>query len=167
MRYLITLAVLLIGITALATEVNKEAIATREVTAYINHWSRDLAGRHRRRAMRFVPNVARWSVYYDVDPLLVAVTITMESAWKPRVRGPVGEIGLTQVHSREAKRGFKLWIPDQQIRAGAKWLRRCLDTCGSTRRAVAMYASGSCSANWPGLNKRMRAYRRAVRMFRK
>jgi len=144
-----------------------KSVATKEVTQYIKYWSKKLHPRHRRRALHFVKPIVHWSLNYGVDPLLVVSTMDVESSFYPNARGPNGEVGLMQLHSKESKARFKIWIPAQNIRAGTKWLKRGLDTCGSVRGAIAFYNPGKCNIVWPGLKKRLRLYQKAVKMFRK
>lgn len=168
-RILVILIILIIGAStlALAHDINREAQAMAEVTRYVEDWSKNLPTRYRRRALRHVYSVAHWSIYYDIDPLLVAVLISLESSWNTRARGKLGEIGLMQVLARGARKGFNLSTGDGQIQAGVRWLRVCIDDCdGSIRRGVNNYATGSCTKNWRGLRYRMRLYSRAVKFFR-
>ena len=167
MKGLLLVFIMLIGTAALAHDIGREAKATSEITAYLMDWTKNLAMRHWRRAAKHIASAAHWSTYYNVDPLLVSVTITLESSWDPNAQGDIGEIGLMQLHSPEAKRGFDLTDPNQQIEAGVKWLRTCIDQCGGdVRQGVNKYATGECKKPWGKLDYRMRRYRRAVRLFR-
>jgi hypothetical protein len=153
---------------ALCQEIDKHAIATAEVTRYVMDWTRNVPQSYRRRALAHVESVARWSLHYDVDPLLVATIVSLESSWRSDALGKRGEVGLMQLHSDRAKAGFDLTDADQQIEAGVQWLRTCIEVCdGDVERGVNMYGTGHCRARWAALEYRMGRYHRAVKMFRK
>jgi membrane-bound lytic murein transglycosylase MltF len=154
--------------TALCQEIDRHAIATAEVTRYVIDWTKNVPQRYRRRALAHVESVARWSLHYDVDPLLVATIVSLESSWRSVAVGALGELGLMQVHADKAKAGYDLTDADQQIQAGTRWLRTCIEVCdGDVQRGVNMYATGHCRAPWAALEYRMGRYYRAVRMFRR
>jgi len=166
MRLIAVLLVFALGLTAAAQQFDQEARATIEITRYVEDWSKNLPRSHRR-AMRHVPIVAHWATEYEVDPLLVAVIVSLESSWKVGATGARGELGLMQFHADKAKAGFDLTVPDEQVHAGTRWLRICIDTCGGdAEQGLNNYATGSCTAPWSGLAYRLRHWRRAVRLFR-
>jgi len=167
---IISLIIFCIGAVALAQELDRESIAYIEVVRYVEDLTKNLPSVYRNRAMKHVQSVAHWSVYYDVDPLLVAVKVSLESSWRSGARGKSDrEIGLMQIHpgNKRAREGFDLSEPDQQIQAGVKELRYCIDKCeGNIKQGINAYATGSCTEEWSGLGYRWRLYQRAVERFR-
>lgn len=147
---------------------NQESVAYAEVASYVDDWTKNLAPRYRQRAVRHVYSVAHWSIHYSVDPLLVAVCVSLESSWRVNAIGHVGEIGLMQIHpgNKSALKDIDVSTGDGQIQAGTRWLAECIDLCGDTKRGLNAYATGSCSQEWRGLNYRWRLYQRAVKRFR-
>lgn len=117
---------------------------TEAITEYVTDFMR-VCPRYRKPAIGLVPLVVRVSTEEGVDPFLMAVTVSKESAW--RINGKLGqsrgEVGLTQVHGLAAK-GQDLTNPEGQIRAGARWMKRCLDKCGSVLNGINAYLSGRC-----------------------
>ena len=165
-RFLFLLFIAALGVAGGAQQLDREARATREITRYVEDWARNIP-RSRRRALRHVISVAHWSVQYSVDPLLVAVIVSLESTWNPGATGKAGEIGLMQVHAPEAKRGFDLNDPDEQVHAGVRWLRVCIDTCGgNVVDGLNNYATGRCRPHWNMLAYRLKRWKRAVKLFR-
>jgi len=152
--------------TASAQDINRESEAIYEVSKYVEHWTQNIQKRFRMRAKKHIPPVAHWSTMYNIDPLLVSVMVSLESSWDPHAKGKKGEIGLMQVHSKEAKAGFDLNDPDQQIHAGVLWLKKCIDKCGYVSLGVNMYATGYCHPRWKGLSYRLRKWRDAIRLVR-
>lgn len=162
---------ILISSVAIANEIDRETIASIEVTRYIDSWVSKYSPGYqnvlKRRALPHVPSVVKWSLYYDIDPLLTAVTISLESSWIKGATGAIGEVGLMQVHSPKAKKGFDLSTGDGQIQAGVHWLRVCIDECnGSLEQGVNNYGTGSCTKEWSMRDYRLRKYRKAVRLTR-
>lgn len=168
-RSLAALAIAALGTVALAQELDREATATAEVTRYVEDWAANLPPKFRRRALAQVSSVAQWSARYEIDPLLVAVLVSLESSWRVDARGKVGEIGLLQIHprNRRALEGADMSTGNGQIEAGVKWLRFCVEQCGGDlRRGLNAYATGHCSPEWRGLAYRWRLYQKAVKRFR-
>lgn len=167
-RLLIAAIIAIVGTVGFAQELDRQAVATAEVQQYVRDWSANLPPRYYRRALEQVPSVVSWSVVYDIDPLLVAVLVSLESSWRVDARGKVGEIGLMQIHpkNRRALEGADMRDGDGQIEAGVKWLRACIDQCGDVRRGLNAYATGHCDPEWRGLAYRWRLYQRAVSKYR-
>jgi soluble lytic murein transglycosylase-like protein len=166
----IILSLALWGGGALAQEIDIEAVAVAEVTRYVIDCFKQLKQYHLRRALRYVPSVAVYSIKYGIDPLLTATIITPESGWHKNAISSIGAIGLMQVHADRAKSGFDNLVedPDQQIEAGCKWLRTCIDKCGGdVKQGLTSYATGKgCKAPWSALEYRWGLYEEAVKKFR-
>lgn len=168
-RILIFLFCFSLGAAALAQELERETVAHAEISAYLTWWTSRSSEKVRARAFKHVASAAHWATFYKLDPLLVAERISGESSWNPRAIGfQRGEIGLMQLHSKGAKKGFDLTDPDQQVQAGCKWLRKCIDAChGNVKRGLNMYARGGCTKPaWKNLDYHWNAYQSAVKRFR-
>ena len=98
-------------------------------------------------ALKLLPTIEGYSAIHAIDPLLVSVVISHESAWKTNAHNAdKNEKGLMQVHGVCAK-GFDLSVPEQQIQAGIACLARARDACdGSLKQTLTMYQSGRCKA---------------------
>jgi len=142
------------------------ADARDELEEYVKDWTRDLGPKGKQRALDQIDNVLRSATAHGIDHLLLAVMISKESSWNFRAVGKRGEVGLLQVHTRFAKKGFDLTQSAQQIEAGATWLKKCITRCGTVRGGVNAYTTDSCTAPWRGLGHRMSAYRAAVKKYR-
>lgn len=107
------------------------------------------------RALALMPVVEGYSAIHAIDPIVPAVVIACESAWKTRAIGEIGEIGLMQVHGQCA-RGHDLRVAEQQIAAGITCLAAARDACdGSLRQTLTMYQSGSCVARTKTTKRRI------------
>ena len=136
-----------------------------EVDQYIQHFMREVPMYRYRNAREFVPHVVAYAEQHAIDPLLLAVTISLESSWMPDVVGTKGERGLTQVHG-VAARGYDLTSAEQQIEAGASWLAKCIDDCGSILGGLSKYQAGTSCRPHKASRKRLRLYREARREIR-
>jgi len=102
---------------------------------------------------RFYRQLAAWAWIHtretDIPPEVVLAVAFHESSWKPWVVGSAGEIGLMQLHGRRAWMSFDpetlLRQPVLNVWAGVQHLRRSYAQCGSLRRGLIQYASGSCA----------------------
>ena len=90
--FILSTAIFLLGAAALAQEIDREAVAVAEVTRYVMDWTRNVPQSYRRRALQHVPSVAVHSLRYQVDPLLTAVMVSLESSWNMKACGKLGEI---------------------------------------------------------------------------
>jgi hypothetical protein len=137
----------------------------KAVSAYVKDFMA-LSPRRRDKALELVPEVVQAATEAGIPPMLLAVTISKESSW--RVNVPLGksrgEIGLTQIHGLAAK-GQDLTTPVGQIRAGARWLRKCVDRCGSIREGINAYVSGKCKPITKAGRRRYKIYLLAVERF--
>lgn len=103
-----------------------------------------------------------------LDPDLVRAIIQCESAYNPMAKSRMGSMGLMQLMPQTAARfGAKdPWQVDQNLQAGAKYLRFLLDHYkGDTARAVTAYNAGSNAVDQSGgmaPNEESRLYAKAV-----
>jgi len=99
----------------------------------------------------FYKEIAVASEATGVPPELIASVVMQESTGDPLAIGNVGEIGLMQVDPDtlpdvgmtpdQLRQGDEVF-PDQQIMAGAQYLRQLFDQYGSWEQAVLAYNGG-------------------------
>jgi soluble lytic murein transglycosylase len=108
----------------------------------LSYWQRELW-----RERLFDPEITKAAARYKVDPLLVKAVIWQESHFDRNARGKAGEIGLMQLMEltgqewAEAERiqnftSTQLWIPSDNIHAGAWYLAKCLRRYTNTDNAL-------------------------------
>jgi aromatic ring hydroxylase len=61
---IIALALALCGFAALAQEVTREAVATAEVTRYVEDWTKDLPAKRRAKIFRYI-----WQIFFSLFSL--------------------------------------------------------------------------------------------------
>jgi soluble lytic murein transglycosylase-like protein len=91
------------------------------------------------------PLVQRAAQAHGLQAALLKAIIEVESGFNARARSPKGAIGLMQVMPATAARygQFDLYSPEQNIDAGARYLRDLLGMFGGdVRLAVAAYNAG-------------------------
>lgn len=112
--------------------------------AYIEHFLSNYPTRTKK-ALELVSTIEKYSSQYNINPVVVVVTMAMESSFKMRCVGfAKNEVGLMQVHGVCAT-GHNLDSADGQIHAGIACLAMARDACdGSVKQMLTMYASGSC-----------------------
>jgi hypothetical protein len=158
MKHLIIIMVLLFAIPA-------KTDTTQELTDFISDFLR-LYPQRQTQALTYIPTIIA-ECGEDIDPLLIAVIISMESSWKFDAEGERGERGLLQIMPRYG-RNFRLDDPLEQIRAGVDHFRRALTMCdGNLKDAINAYGCGQCKPHRRFLQWRWRWYRRAIRRYRK
>jgi soluble lytic murein transglycosylase len=88
--------------------------------------------------------ILRWARAYSVEPALVKAVIAAESNFEPRAISRVGAQGLMQLMPETARTlGVREpFEPEQNVAAGARYLRAMLDRYGDLRRALAAYNAG-------------------------
>jgi soluble lytic murein transglycosylase-like protein len=121
-----------------------------------------------KRALGYIPVIVTHAKLQELDPLLVAVMVSFESAWDFEAVGKIGERGLMQTH-RHASKGFDMQDPAQQIAAGCAHLARAVRHCkGDLPGALSRYGTGKgCRPLARFVKRRLKAYRAAVKRYRK
>ena len=163
---LLCFLVISLEVSVIADVLSRHAVADAEVSRFIFEWTKNLAPRHRLRAFKHKESVVHWSLEYDVDPLLVARIISMESSWRQHVQGKLGEVGLMQVHNSKMRKKYNVEDPHENIRAGCELLRECIDKCDTLKAAIGCYGAGPCTEDGEWLARRWRKYQRDVKRFR-
>lgn len=142
-----------------------KADTAQELTEFIRDFL-TLYPKRQYEALSYIPTIVA-ECGEDIDPLLIAVMISMESSWKLTARGKLGEIGLLQIMPRYGK-GYRLTDPHEQIRAGIDHLRGGLKMCGGNiKDAVNALGCGKCKPHGTFLKWRWQWYERAKRRYRK
>lgn len=97
-------------------------------------------------ALALIPLIVRHSESNDINPLLTAFIISLESSFLTDAVGENNDTGLMQVvKGGVCARGQDLTTADGQIKAGVECLARARDSCdGSLKQMLTMYASGKC-----------------------
>lgn len=90
------------------------------------------------------PLIEKYATKYDLDPWLVRGVIQVESNFHPGAMSPVGAGGLMQLMPGTASYlGCQdRFDPEQNIAAGARYLRMMLDRFGDTDLMIAAYNAG-------------------------
>ncbi|NIQ96019.1 MAG: lytic transglycosylase domain-containing protein [Desulfuromonadales bacterium] len=106
-----------------------------------------------------------------LDPLLIGVVISTESAWDSKALGKLGELGFMQVHG-PARGGFSeqdLRRPENQLAAGIRFLRKAVDLCeGDLPGGLNLYQTGrACRPLIRAVKRRWKRYQKALKLFRK
>jgi soluble lytic murein transglycosylase-like protein len=168
-------------------EVDHRALVEAELSAYIVDFLAPIrrSRQYRRRlsaALKNVPVILdlveadmtrhEFGHLDPLDPLLIGVVISFESAWDYTAIGPLGERGFMQVYSRPARGGFsdrELAKPENQLAAGIRFLRRAIDMCrGDLPGALTLYQTGrACRPLARAVKRRWRTYQKALKLYRK
>lgn len=171
--------VIVMGIIAFALIMSGEAKSqekTPEKTdeqifaEYIEWFHSNVNPKKGEKAKEIIPVVMKWSAVYEVDWMLVACIISLESSWRPRP-GSLGESGYMQVMRNKWSRRFDLDTPEGQIEAGTARLAMAFYECGGDlKKALTHYASGSCKARTETTRSKIRYrvhyYRKISKKFR-
>jgi soluble lytic murein transglycosylase-like protein len=77
---------------------------------------------------QYTPLIAAVAREHKLEPALLHALITVESGYNPKARSPKGAIGLMQLMPETARRYrvIDIWDPDENLRAGARYLRDLL-----------------------------------------
>jgi soluble lytic murein transglycosylase-like protein len=89
--------------------------------------------------------ITEFSALFNVDPLLIYAQMSQESSFKAKATSPKGASGFMQLMPATAKRFgvTNIYNPEQNIKAGIKYMRWLLDKFGGdTRLALAGYNAG-------------------------
>ena len=100
----------------------------------------------------FREEITRAARAADLNPWLLAALVQQESAFDPRAESRAGARGLTQLMPAAAQdHGVTdVWDPAQNLRGGARHLRRLLDRFGDLRLALAAYNAGAATVERAG-----------------
>lgn len=80
---------------------------------------------------------------FGLPKAIFRALIGIESNWNPYAAGADGEIGLTQVKpSTAASVGYSPYVPTENLKAGAAYLRKMFDKFGNWSDALAAYNAG-------------------------
>ena len=117
-----------------------------ETTEYLNWWTQNVSSQKRQAILQYAPITSFWSWYYQIDPLLVDITISCESSWNPGAVGKIKELGLMQLHNKKARACMRnINDPSDQIRCGVKYRKKWIDDCnGSYLQGLNKYRTGKC-----------------------
>jgi len=127
-----------------------------EVQSYIFHhrtrvWSANKVYRPRKSSWNRTPDsrlealIAKYALYYRVDPSLIRAVMRHESGYNPQAVSPKGAQGLMQLMpGTAALMGVRdPFDPEQNIAGGVGYLRHCLDRFQQNiPLAVAAYNAG-------------------------
>lgn len=142
-----------------------EANEEDDIADYISDYLR-IYSKRRHASIKLVPYLVEQSRRYNIDPWLVAVTVSSESSWVSSARGRIGEAGLTQVHGFCAK-GANLNTHHGQLLAGIKCLAHAHDKCDSTLHVINAYLTGKCSPVIKTARRRYKKYKNVKRDYSK
>ncbi|MBI3928320.1 MAG: lytic transglycosylase domain-containing protein [Armatimonadetes bacterium] len=96
------------------------------------------------RDLNITPIITKYARKHRLDPWLLRGVIEVESAFRPYAVSPAGAGGLMQLMPGTASYlgcGDR-FDPEQNIAAGARYLRMMLDRFGSYELAIAAYNAG-------------------------
>lgn len=93
--------------------------------------------------MDYTEIATKIAIEEGIDPELFLRLIEAESSFNPDALSEMGAIGLTQLMPSTAKElGVDPYDPEQNLRGGARYLKRQLDDFGSVPLALAAYNAG-------------------------
>ena len=95
-------------------------------------------------------HIERASAEFEIDPVMLAVTVYRESGCRATARGQAGEVGLAQISpdvwvgelvaSGVLQEEWELWVPEQNLRASAYILSSLfVSEKGDVRRTFQKY----------------------------
>lgn len=99
---------------------------------------------HKDHRKAYYPTVRNAAQEYAVDEKLLDAMIMVESAYNPKAVSPKGAAGLMQLMPETGARygAVDRLDPEQNIHAGARYMRKLLDQFNNTRLALAAYNAG-------------------------
>jgi hypothetical protein len=94
--------------------------------------------------MDIAPIILKYSAKHNIDPYLIKAVIWAESSFNAYAVSPSGAIGLMQLMPFTAKAmgAYSPFDPEQNISAGAKYLKYLLNKFKATELALAAYNAG-------------------------
>lgn len=140
----------------------------RAINAYVDYFHRLVRPSRARLAKRLTWTIVRESRQRALDPLLVAVLVSLESGYRSDAKGARDERGLLQLMPAHC-RGCDLDTPVGQIRAGTDRLAAAFAECKTLSGALTHYACGRCKSNSVRTRKkiqwRVRYYKKMKERF--
>lgn len=121
-------------------------------------------------ALKLIPTIIEQCWAHMIDPLLVvSAIIPFESSWDPGALGERGECGYMQIMpGNKSHTGEDICDPRVNISLGVEMLANSLRACGTLPGALSYYGTGKeCLPIARFVKYRLRAYKRAVKRFRK
>ncbi len=107
------------------------------------------------KALKYYPIIEKYSIEYNVDPLLITAVMKVESNFNPKAKSKKGAIGLMQIMPPTAKEiaqkylnidGFseeKLYEPELNIKLGVCYVKILSDMFNNnTNLVLASYNAG-------------------------
>ncbi len=149
-----------------------EATVKTGVREYIAHYLRDAPTARQVDGMAMATHVEQAATRYKIDPMMLAVTIALESSFTTKVTGGKREIGLTQIMPRGVcAKGQNLTTEQGQIFAGAFCFSLGKMQCGNDPHALfSVYMSGKCKPRTKRtermVNYRLNKYNKARERFK-
>ena len=132
--------------------IKKTAVANSYTNTSNDHKRRTLSSRgnlqsqytRRRVSENITPIIMKYAKEYDLNPHIIKAVIEIESSYNPQAYSYAGACGLMQLKPGTASdMGVTdYWNPDQNIKAGAKYLRYMLNKFKDLDIALAAYNQG-------------------------
>ncbi len=103
-------------------------------------------------SLPFAAEITKAARSANLNPWLLAALVQQESAFDPRAESRAGARGLTQLMPSAAADHHvrDVWDPAENLRGGARHLRRLLDRFGDLRLALAAYNAGAATVEREG-----------------
>lgn len=114
--------------------------------------------------LRWDSHIGRWSHSFDLDPILIATVMQIESCGNPTARSQAGAIGLFQVMPYHFEAGEDPYDPETNALRGLAYLKSALElSSGDTALALAGYNGGHSQidrpqSTWPAETQRYVAW---------
>lgn len=126
-----------VKLTKYTSKRHQDALARSNYTSQPTHYNKN----HRK---NYFPTVRSAAQEYDIDEKLLDAIIMVESAYNPNAVSPKGATGLMQLMPETGARygAVDRLDPEQNIHAGARYMRKLLNQFNNTRLALAAYNAG-------------------------
>lgn len=95
-------------------------------------------------AEKYAAEFDRYGEHYNVDPILLAVMAYQESSMISERIGALGEVGMFQVHGHHRGACVDAGINPFGVECGAFLVDMDRRYCGSLKKGLYRYMSGSC-----------------------
>jgi len=151
--------IFLFAFRAIGDDITHRNDQVSRIERYIKSFFGGLYPTRQAAALSYIPAIVVDAEQAVIDPLLVAVVISYESAWKAGDVGPLGEKGLMQIKPRPGLRPPEK--PLDSIRHGVQLLASAIRECGSVLGGLSKYQSGRCAPVIRAAKFRYRKYQEA------